>query len=275
MYNKVLAVIVTYKPDKELLTKNINALQGRVEGILIWENSPEIDIRSWLNSTGIIYQGVGRNVGISRALNFAYRYAKEQNYSHMLTLDQDSCFKHFSEFRDTSFQLDKENLYVFGPMVAQDAGVEIHNDIVPISIENYLITSGMLVPLTVIERVGGYNEDFMVDAVDLDFNLRVMREGITIFRNKNGVLIQHFGDPIVRTLFKKTYICSNYNPFRLYGIFRNHIILYRETKNDFVKNQVGLYLRHFLPRIILWENNKYKKLIAILKGIIDGLKYKN
>ena len=115
----------------------------------------------------------------------------------------------------------------------------------------------------------------MVDAVDLDFNLRVMREGITIFRNKNGVLIQHFGDPIVRTLFKKTYICSNYNPFRLYGIFRNHIILYRETKNDFVKNQVGLYLRHFLPRIILWENNKYKKLIAILKGIIDGLKYKN
>ena len=75
MYNKVLAVIVTYKPDKELLTKNINALQGRVEGILIWENSPEIDIRSWLNSTGIIYQGVGRNVGISRALNFAYRYA--------------------------------------------------------------------------------------------------------------------------------------------------------------------------------------------------------
>lgn len=273
MSTRILAVIVTYKPDKELLTININSLLGRVEGIMIWENSPEIDIRSWFNSKEIIYHGVGMNVGISRALNYAFNYAKEQGFSHMLTMDQDSCFKHFSEFRDTSFQLDKENRCVFGPMVTQSDGAEFHNVIEPISINNYLITSGTLVPLSVLERVGGYNENFMVDVVDLDFNLRAMREGITIYRNQNGLLIQHFGNPIVRTLFKKKYICSNYSPFRLYGIFRNHIVLYRETKDVFVKKQVALYLRHFIPRIILWENNKYNKIRAILKGIIDGMTY--
>ena len=272
---KIIAVVVVYRPDKELLQSNLNSLLDGVDNILIWENSPELNIKPWFKSNKIIYLNDGGNVGISKALNFAWRYAKNNGFTHLLTMDQDSCFKNFIEFRNTCLLYDKESNCVFGPLVTPINDTRPSNKIYEVSIDNYLITSGMLIPLSVLDKVGGYNENFFVDVVDLDFNLRVLRSGYKILKNLNGVLVQHFGIPSEKKLFGKTYVCSNYSPFRLYGIFRNHTILYRETKDPFVKDQVKIYFNHYIPRIIFWEKNKYKKLKAIIKGLFDGITYEN
>lgn len=272
--NKILAVIVTYHPERELLQSNVYSLLDGVDKIVIWENSPNEGIRSWLNSDKIVYLSEGKNVGISKALNVAWKYAINEDFTHLLTMDQDSCFGNFIEFRNTCFQYDKEDKCVFGPLVTPLKDIRPENEIFEVPINNYLITSGMLIPISVLDKVGGYNENFMVDVVDLDFNLRVFRHGFKILKNHNGVLVQHFGTPSAKKLFGKTYVCSNYSPFRLYGIFRNHTILYRETKDSFVKKQIKIYFNHYIPRIILWENSKYKKIKAIIKGLFDGITYK-
>lgn len=275
MKKKILGIIITYYPDKQLLLNNVNAIAPHVDKLIIWENTSESkESYRYVSGDNIEYFSEDQNIGISKALNFGWHYAQKEGYDYLLTMDQDSYFDNFVEFCNTCFQYDKEEKCVFGPLITPLKDIRPNNEIFETSINNYLITSGMLIPVSVLDKVGGYNENFMVDVVDLDFNLRVLMKGYKILKNHNGVLVQHFGTPSEKKLFGKTYVCSNYSPFRLYGIFRNHTILYRETKDSFVKNQIKIYFNHYLPRILFWENNKYKKLKAIGKGLLDGIIYK-
>lgn len=79
---KILAVVVTYYPDEELLTKNIQAFVNDVDKVLIWENTPESEKLNYrfIQNEKIEYRGDGVN-SIARALNYAWRYAKEKGYS--------------------------------------------------------------------------------------------------------------------------------------------------------------------------------------------------
>ena len=79
---KVLSIVVTYYPDISLLKENIGILLRYVDHILVWENMPKIDAVNYrvVDSPKIEFVGSGDNVGISRALNFAWKYAKEYGY---------------------------------------------------------------------------------------------------------------------------------------------------------------------------------------------------
>ena len=74
---KILAIVVTYYPKKELLEKNVNAFIEDVEKVLIWENTPSSDKIQYRYLTGnkIEYCSDGTN-SISRALNYGWQYAK-------------------------------------------------------------------------------------------------------------------------------------------------------------------------------------------------------
>ena len=270
---KILAVVVTFKPEKEFLVRNVNSLINVVDKILIWENSPEINVRSWFNGLEIEFKTTGKNIGISGALNEAWMYARQHGYTHLLTMDQDSFLKNCKTYVETCLNSIKEPS-VFGPKITRSDETQPLNIIEKLSNNDYLITSGILVPLEIINAIGGYNADFKVDAVDLDFCIRTKLAGYEVYRNENGVLLQHFGTPYTKILFGKTFVCPNYSPFRLKGIFRNHIIIYRRYKNKWIKRIIIVYFRHFIPRILLWEDNKWKKVNAIFNGIIEGLKYK-
>ena len=41
--NKILAIVVTYYPEKELLERNVQAFIDHVDKVLIWENTPSPD----------------------------------------------------------------------------------------------------------------------------------------------------------------------------------------------------------------------------------------
>lgn len=92
----ILSIIVTYFPEKELLEKNINAIIHSVDKVLIWENTPsdQRDKYRFFNEEKVKYCGDGVN-SISHALNYAWRYAQDNGYDYLLTMDQDSCFVDF------------------------------------------------------------------------------------------------------------------------------------------------------------------------------------
>ena len=73
----VLAVIVVYNPDMELLHKNICAFVKHVDKVMIWDNTPGGTNRKMFDDYSqykFIFQGTGKNVGISKALNYALEY---------------------------------------------------------------------------------------------------------------------------------------------------------------------------------------------------------
>ena len=67
---KILAIVVTYYPEKELLERNVQAFINRVDKVLIWENTPSPDKMSYrfISHEKVEYYGDGIN-SISRALN--------------------------------------------------------------------------------------------------------------------------------------------------------------------------------------------------------------
>ena len=106
MSNRILAIVVTYYPEKELLEKNVSAFINDVEKILIWENTPNDKklLYRFLSDPKVDYCGDGVN-SISHALNYAWKYAETNGYNYLLTMDQDSVFENFSLFIENTIYL--------------------------------------------------------------------------------------------------------------------------------------------------------------------------
>ena len=101
MESKVLAIVVTYYPEKHLICNNIEAFIDNVDKVLIWENTPQEECNKYrfLVNEKIEYCGDGNN-SISKALNYGWKYARENGYNYLLTMDQDSVWVNFPLFLD-------------------------------------------------------------------------------------------------------------------------------------------------------------------------------
>lgn len=270
---RLLAVVVTFYPQKDLLDRNIKSFIGCVDKVLIWENTP-ITERSqyrFLKHEKIEYCGDDIN-SISHGLNYAWRYAGINGFDVLLTMDQDSEFMDFEAYWNTSISYLKSSTCLIGPYVSCHDEKEVPKTLNSIDKNAHLITSGLLIPVKLLDAIGGYCEDFKIDGVDLDLCIRVRSLGADIIRNSNGLLIQTFGTPYERKLFGKVFVGANYGCGRLYEIFYSHVILYKRYQSQLAYSMLKIYLRHFVPRILLWENEKIQKVMAIIKGIYNGLK---
>jgi len=263
---KILAVVVTYYPDEELLTKNIQAFVNDVDKVLIWENTPESEKLNYrfIQHEKIEYRGDGVN-SIARALNYAWRYAKENGYDYLLTMDQDSLFLDFPSYKKTVMANCIGQDAIYGPNYS-------YKPIDPIQEKHYTITSGMMLPVSVLDAVGGYDEFFTVDGLDMDLCLKAREKGIKTYVIRDCILKHKFGNSVSASLWGHIVLYASYPPKRLYNIYKTHIFLIRKYKSDELKKEFCFICLRKTPRnVILFEKEKVSKLWAILKGIIVGL----
>lgn len=275
MDNRVLPIVITFNPDLPLLQDNINhLLQGCYE-VLIWDNTPggcDQIVSNLSPLDKIIIISPKNNLGISKAINKAVNVAIEKGYEYILTMDQDSILCNISEFLDTSISQQNTCSCIIGPFVIHKCLTDsYYTKSQTITEVDDIITSGAIIPIAVFKEIGGFNELFFVDAIDIEFCIRAKKHGYNIFVNSTGQLIQTFGNPNVKKFFGHKFISSNYSPFRLYGIFRNHILTGRlHGWDSHIRKTIYGYLRSFIPKIIMFESNKNHKIMAIIKGIYDG-----
>ena len=97
---KILAVSVVYNPEEELLLRSVASYADAVDAVWIWRNSPlpEALETALKQFEGLSLQGNGENAGIAKALNAAARYARENGYDALLTMDQDSVWHELDRF---------------------------------------------------------------------------------------------------------------------------------------------------------------------------------
>lgn len=268
----VLVVVVTYYPEQNLLKSNINAYLPYVDKIIIWENTPSKDARNYryFQNDKIEYQTTGENIGISVALNRVLRYAKENEYEYILTMDQDSRFEDFGTYIEKVFLKFSTEDCIVGPVTNAD---QLFDDFIPIS--GYIINSGLIAKVDTLLSIGGYCEDFKVDAIDLELCLRAHANNVPVYRYMGSHLIQQFGSPSEVTILGRKIVTCGYSPFRLKGIFRNHIITYRKyNHSQYVLSLIKVYYRHLIPGIICIDKHKFKKLWSIVKGTFEGITFK-
>ncbi len=270
----ILAISTAFNPDIDLMKKSIASFINYVDKLLIWRNSiiNEEALTDGFDKSKIEFCGDCDNVGIPKALNYAWHYAESFGYSHLLTMDQDSVFDSFPSYIDAVLSPEAPEGF-FGPLINKHQSI---NPAEPIySYCPFIITSGLFISIPFIRKIGGWDEDFFVDGVDMEFVFHALELGILSYRVNNVSLIHRLGNTETKSFLWKEYTTNNYSPERLYNLYKSHIIIIRKYKSAKALRKVFRVQNYWQRplRILLGEKDKFKKLGAAIKGIIDGRRY--
>lgn len=267
---KLLAIILTYYPEKEILTNDYASFSDYVDKFIVWENTPSKDTSKYrfLSENEVEYMSNGYN-SISKALNTIWRYAKENGYEAILTMDQDSCFDNFKEYKEWACKMIDEEPCICSPWYFGEMSESM------VFNQNHVITSGMIIPVSILDDINGYYEEFDIDAIDIDLCLRAKSKGYKILQNNQFRLNQRFGQGYEKKILGKVFTGSEYSARRLHGIFRNYIITYRRNNRpEYLKKNIHNMLVNTVKNVLFCESNKFQKLYAIAKGYYQGLTFK-
>ena len=268
---RIIAVIPVYNPDISLLVKCIDSFESGVESIVLWQNTP-LDLRQFEGccfSGKLRLAGDGSNAGISKALNNAMEIARREAFDAILTMDQDSVWEGFDRFVSKIADPSAPQGF-YGPGI-NDAAFSGDFRKAP-----SLITSGMLVPLDIACKVGGWNEAFKIDGIDNDFFFHARDLGIQGWTVGDCVLHHKLGNVVFKRFAGIRFRTYNYSPERLYGIYRNNLIVikkYNGTREFGRAFRRNWYWRKPI-RILLGEKDACAKFRAIFKGIRDAGRYR-
>lgn len=273
MKAKILSIILVYNPDIDLLLTNIRSFVEYIDSLIIWENTTLSDeqkkIIYSISPSKIVFHNEGHNKGISHPLNYAWKYAQQHNFDYLLTMDQDSIWENFISYLSNCLERAKHEEAIFGPTLTSNIK---NNQPLFMPIE-YVITSGCLVPINILNKIKGYETNFFVDGIDIELCFKAREHGYNIYIVSDCRLIQRFGNPQIINILGFKYTTLNYSAQRLYNILYSHFIIIRKYKDKLLFKQVlTLYLLKTPIKIILGEENKWDKLKAIHKGLWKGLK---
>lgn len=275
----ILAVVVLYNPDIQLLKKNLFAFQQYVNKIILWDNSSYASTQQQIDQflttfSNIIVIHKKINMGISTALNYAWNFANNHGYKAMLTMDQDSVFHYFPIFKNKVIEIwENEGLCICGPSIC-DASKTTFDTYDSFIEKKHIITSGMLVPIELLNKIGGYCDNFFVDGIDVELCVKARLYNYKSLIYRGAFLIQIYGTPQCKKILGKTLHSFGYPPNRLYNIFKSQIIIFRKYHYplDILRDIIYHYVFKFtIKGVILVECNKREKLKAVYQGIKDGL----
>lgn len=270
--SSVLGVVIVYHPDVELLKENVNAFINLIDKLLIWDNTPKgcvNKLNEFIQHDKVVYKSVGENIGISKALNYAWRYADKEGFNYLLTMDQDSVWHDFCKFKHRVMEKNEKELCICGPCAYTNlverplkSGFETFR---------WQITSGMLIKIELLNRIGGYNESFVVDCVDIELCLRAKSKGFNSYYCYDGFLVQQYGTPSKTMFLGKERNYTFYSPFRVRGIIGGHILLYRIYKHPDLPREIRRFTKEALKSVAYSRHKRLGVLFALLKGFYDGL----
>ena len=255
----IVAVVITYHPDLAVLLRLLRNLEGQVKEIVVVDNGSGLDLAGWCASAGVANVHVrllGENRGIAAAQNIGVAYAKSRQASHVVLFDHDSlpaldmvarlvaCEQALLAegwrvasigacYRDERQENPPPFVRVVGGRLQRCSRPELVGEAVRV---DYTIASGALIPLPVIDAVGGMNEGLFIDYVDIEWGLRARAHGYENFGCFSALMAHSLGDEPIFFLGKAY---PSHSPLRHYYFFRNELLLYR--------------MRH-IPRAWKWCN---------------------
>ena len=285
---RVCAVVVTYRPDGEALRAALAAVRPDVHALVVVDNaSPGIETA--LADADAVLLRQPRNVGLARAQNVGIDWAREHGCSHVLILDQDSvpgpgmvdgllaAWLRLSQtarvgavgprFRDPREQRDAPFVRVAFPMSHKlwcDATTRyVQSD--------FLISSGALIPLSVLDDVGGMDDALFIDNVDMEWSFRARSRGYALF-GVCGALMEHrLGDDRQALPGGRQQVV--HGPVRLYFIMRNRVALYRRpyTPRVWIAQDLPRVLAKFVVFGVL-VGPRGDNVRFMLRGVADGVR---
>jgi rhamnosyltransferase len=294
MQSDVCGVIVTFNPKEDFLV-HLDALQEQVASVTIVDNGSTDYSKSMLNKLAeedkvdlLINE---TNLGVAKALNQGFHWAKERGFRWVLSMDQDSlpAKNMVKELLKTYDQYPHRDIVaivspqVLDPQTSVNARylhprlkvffqrLSCEDDwLDDISI---VITSGALHDLKTYEIVGFFREDFFIDYVDTEYCLRAVSQGYKIVVACRAKLYHRLGNRRKVQIGPLEFYPTFHSPDRWYYIWRNRLPMIRTYGLRFphwllFDLMAGLYS---LCRMLLFEDRRFLKVRASIRGVSHGL----
>lgn len=291
------AVVVTHRPDAALLARALAAVAPQVDALVVVDNGSgeaALDAMRPLVAThgGVLLQSAG-NVGLAEGFNRGIAHARAAGHGFVLLLDQDSVAAPgmvatlVGAYRSLS-----RSAGGGGPRVAAvgaqfvDARTGMAGPFVRVGFPfnrkipgqpgdcvecDFLISSGCLVPMAVLDAVGDMDATLFIDNVDLDWSFRARHAGYRLFGVCDARMEHCIGDRLVRSRWVPTGVLVH-GPKRLYYMMRNRLLLYRRrhVPGTWVAQDVLRLCGKFV-RMSLLVPPRSRNLRAMVAGLRDGL----
>lgn len=272
---KLAVGIVLYNPSIDNLKKNIKEIEKIADYIfLIDNNSKNFNLIKKIQKGNILIKSNSSNLGIAKALNQILELSYERNVDFLLTLDQDSILSE-DIIKEMLKYINCKDVAIVCPVINDLNRIKQVVQKEEILEVNRCITSGSLMNLRVCKSVGFFDEKMFIDYVDFDYCKRIILNDKKILRIKNAVLDHEIGKRSKRRfLFWQVYP-TNHNANRIYFFARNiNYYLKKYNKQLTFKEYLHEYIHLIwkLVSIILYENDKKKKIKEFFSGIKDSEK---
>ena len=289
----VCAVIVTYQPELALLERVLDALLPQVGQVVIFDNGSTLE---GFDAFAEVAAGRGstllrspHNVGLATGFNRGIERARDVGTDFVLLLDQDSVLApdavaillaRWQELNQTQpvaavgAQFHDPRSGLLGAFVR--IGFPFNHKLIGGPGEciecDFLISSGCLIPIAVIDRVGAMDDALFIDNIDLDWSFRATAQGLRLYGVCDACMQHRIGDDLRPSRWIRTGALIH-SPARLYYMMRNRVLLYRrrETPLKWIAQDVPRLFGK-LARMSLLVAPRVRNLRAMCRGLWDGLR---
>lgn len=283
MSRSTVGIVVTYDPP-DGWDRGLQRLARQVDGVIVVDNSPQASasdaIARICERIGCQFVRNGSNLGVAEALNRGVLAAVNRDAEYVLTMDQDSepdvemVSRLHRALSDATEAGEKVGL-----VTPRTQDVFGDRDTVPLpgsdgwTVTKLAITSGSLIPITVIRTVGLFRADFFIDSVDQEFCLRLGQRGFKIVCAQSALLRHRLGAPRTHRFLGMRFIPTNHSAERRFFMARN--VLWTARLFALVDARVSFLLVFKLIKnavlIAAFEGEKLRKLRATVAGLRDGI----
>ena len=247
---QVHAVVVTFNPERDVLLREFALLVSQVDKIWLVDNASSqsladcVSVLPWAGKLELVQMSA--NLGLGAAQNAGIQLARAAGANHILILDQDS--EPMPDMVDRLLAA-SERLQSSGVPVAAVAPVYADSATGPASgfvrlgwldfkkqtalpgqevVEaDFVISSGSLIPVSVLDDIGPMDESLFIDHVDTEWCFRAQSKGYRLFGVPGARMVHTLGDRRSRIWFLRWRNVPYHSPFRYYYILRNSLLMQR------------------------------------------------
>lgn len=286
----IAAILTVYDPPARVCDA-ITAILPQVDWLVVVDNADNADLRAWAERQGgTLYWLQNPANGLGRAQNLGIAEARKLGAQWVLLLDDDSmpAADMVARMKEAYGAMPPERRQKLGVMGAHIEEAELHRQAlyirprrgvwfrrVPFGRESvlhdllYVCASGSLIPLRVIDAIGGMEEDFFIYFIDTEFCLRARTAGYDICAVREARLRHRIGRRSTHRLLGFAFSTTNHPPHARHLLFRNRARLwlrYWRKQPAFVIFDL-LRAGSEVARVALFERDKAAKLQAMAKGL--------
>jgi rhamnosyltransferase len=285
---------VAYFPDAAGLQRLFAATLPQVSALVLVDNGAGDDT---LRQAGvfteegkIVLLKQERNIGLAAGFNRGIAWARQSGHTHVLLLDQDS-----EPAPDMVALLGQALAAPLGGRRIAAAGPRFHDaredctaPFVRVGFPfnhkitdggqdglvacDFLISSGTLIPLEVLDALGAMDEGLFIDNVDMEWGFRALAKGYALAGVCRATMHHRLGHGRRPLPLGLGHIVVH-DPVRLYYIMRNRLLLYG------LPHTPALWIAQDLPRVgakfllfAILVPPRLRNIRSMLTGLRDGLR---